>query len=222
MMVVETAMAWWGNLEKVEKLCRIEGVQHLETALQQHRGVILLGGHFTTLDLGGTLLGLKVPHVEINAVYRPHENPVLEYLIVRGRRRVLADIISRNDTRSMIRHLRKQHVVWTATDQDYALRNSVFAPFFGVPAATTTAISRLASVTGAAVVPFSSKRLENGQGYLLQLLPPLDNFPGKDVQRDTERVNKALEDQVRTMPEQYYWVHRRFKHRPPGEPALYS
>jgi len=140
----------------------------------------------------------------------------------RARKRRFEKAIPRNNTRALLASLKDNMPVWYAPDQNHAGPQSVFVPFFGITASTLAATSRLANVSGASVVPFFQMRLPGNQGYLLLLCPALDDFPGNDPETDTARINRLLEDVIREMPEQYLWLHRRFKTRPQGEPYPYD
>ena len=155
-------------------------------------------------------------------LYRSHKNPVIETLQRRSRRRRFEKAIPRGDPRAMLASLKQNRPVWYAPDQDHGIENSLFVPFFGIPAATLTATSRLARVSGAPVVPFFQTRLPGNRGYRLTLYPALENFPGASDDQDLLRINRLIEKQVREQPEQYLWVHRRFKTRPPGVPGVYQ
>lgn len=205
----ETALSWWGDDARLRKLARIEGLEHLEQALEQGRGVLLLSAHFTTLELAGRLLALFHPFA---VMYRPHENPVIERLFARNRSRHFSRAIRRNDVKGLLRALKDNQVVWYAPDQGKGGRNSVVAPFFGEPAATQTGTHRIARISGAPVVPFFGLRQADGT-YRLVIQPPLAGFPTDDVLADTTRVNRIIEAAVRRAPEQYFWAHRRFKKR---------
>ncbi len=217
---LEAALAWWGSPRRLDALAEIEGLAHLTLARRAGRGVILLTAHFTTLEIGAHILALAHP---IRAIYRPLRNPVFDRLMrdARMRRAEEGQVIERDDLRALLRALREGAVVWYAPDQDHGLRNGVFAPFFGVPAATVTATSRLARATGAAVVPYHPERTPDGR-YRLLVEPPLEDFPGPDPAADAVRINALIEGWVRRVPEQYFWSHRRFKTRPAGEPDPYA
>lgn len=219
MSAVETASAWWLRDDKLRALGRIHGLEHVTGPLAEGRGVILLTAHFTSLEMGGHLLGMEVP---VQVIYRRHENPAAEYAIRRGRERHAEKAMHRDDIKSMIRSLRNGHVVWYAPDQNYKKSNKVFAPFFGILAATNPATTRLASMTKAAVVPFVTYRRANLSGYDVRIEPALEDFPTGDPVADATRVNAIFERWAREQPADYYWLHRRFKTRPPGEPPLYS
>ena len=216
----ETAMAWWAPDEKLRGLARVEGAEHLERALAGGKGVILLTGHFTTLELGARFITWHQP---FHAMYRSHKNPLYEIVMRREReRRSRFPPLPHEDLRGLLRAFRKGRAVWYAPDQNHGRRNSVFVPFFGIPACTITATSRLAALSGAAVVPYFPRRLAGTAGYEVVILPALEHFPGGDVTADTRRINELLEYYVRRAPDQYLWVHRRFKTRPLGSPSMYN
>jgi Kdo2-lipid IVA lauroyltransferase/acyltransferase len=216
--LMETAMSWWMPDRRLAPLAHIEGLEHLEQALEQGKGAILMGAHFTNLEIGARLLNMRVPFY---VVYRHLDNPLLNEVMRRSREAHVKKAIHRSDIRSMLRSIRQGKAVWYAADQNYSGRNFVFAPFFGIPAATNSATARLARTSGAPVIPFFQIRLPGGAGYRLIVQPPLEDFPSGDIEADTLRINEVIEAQVRMAPEQYLWVHRRFKTRPPGEPDLY-
>ena len=215
----ETAMAWWAPDEKLRGLARVEGTEHLEHALARGRGVILLTGHFTTLELGARFITWRN---SFHAMYRSHKNALYEAVMRREReRRSRLPPLPHEDLRGLLRAFKRGRAVWYAPDQNHGLRNSVFVPFFGVPACTVAATSRLAALSGAAVVPYFPRRLAGAAGYEVTILPALENFPSGDVASDTQRINELLEQHIRQAPAQYLWVHRRFKTRPPGSPRIY-
>lgn len=216
--IVETALCWWGRSSQLRGLYTLVGNQHLEDAISAGRGVILLSAHFTTLELGGRLLAMQQP---FHVLYRQHKNPLFEQVMRKARERRFEKAIPRNNTRELLASLKNGVPVWYAPDQNHAGSHSVFAPFFGVQASTLTTTARLARLSGAPVVPFFQQRLADGSGYLLILCPALENFPTGDAKEDAARVNRLVESVAREMPEQYLWVHRRFKTRPGGEPSPY-
>lgn len=218
MGVVETAMSWWTPAHRLAHRYQLEGLEHLQAALARGRGVILLSAHFTTLEIGGRLLAQRAP---FHVLYRSHKNPVFERVMRRARERHFERAIAREDMRGFLRSLKQNMPVWYAPDQDYGREKSVFAPFFGVPAATITATSRLAAASGAAVVPFFPERRADGRGYVLRLYPALEGFPGESPEADAARINALIEERIRARPEQYLWVHRRFKTRPEGAAGVY-
>ncbi len=216
--LIETALCWWGRETQLAGLARIEGLEHLRAAQARGRGVLLLTAHFTPFELAGRLLAREAP---FHVVYRPHKNPLIEWVMRRARERLFERAIERRDTRGLMKSLKQGHAVWYAPDQNEDRAHSVFAPFFGVPASTLTTTARIAAASGAAVVPFLPRRLADGR-YRLQLLPALDDFPSGNAETDAQRINTLFEDAIRTAPEQYLWVHRRFKTRPPGHARVYD
>jgi Kdo2-lipid IVA lauroyltransferase/acyltransferase len=216
--VMELLTAWLHPRRSLESRFAVTGVEHLERAQALGRGVILLGGHFSCMDIVSQPLAARV---RIDVMYRENKNPVLEWLQVRGRSRYFDAVIERDDTRRTLRRLKAGYTVWYAPDQDYGRRHSVFAPFFGVPAASITATARLARLNGSPVVFMSQFRNLEALTWELRFHPPLDGFPSGDDVADATRVNGIIEQAVREHPEQYLWAHRRFKTRPPGELSPY-
>lgn len=217
--VCETAMAFFWGDRRLAPLAHVEGIENLRAALARGKGVILMTCHMTHLELSGHLLALQET---ISLMYREHKNPLMDEVIRASRAARAHDTVERNDVRAMIRELRRGHAVWYAPDQNYGGTTQVaFVPFFGIPALTVTTTGRLATMTGAAVVPFFPARLDDGSGYRIRLLPALEGFPGGEDLADTRHVMTMIEDAVREAPEQYLWVHRRFKTRPPGEAKIY-
>ena len=216
--VFETALAWWADRDYMRSICEVEGRQHLDDALASGKGVVLLTGHFTTLEIGAMLVGLQT---QLNGVYKKAHNPMFNAFMAHYRSTYGEELIENKNVRALIRGLRKGRATWFAPDQDFAEQDIVFTPFLGGIASTLTATARMAEMTGAKVVPFYPVRLDRGQGYRLVILPALKDFPSSDIENDSARINKAIEDMVYANPEQYGWVHKRFKYRPPGEPPIY-
>ncbi len=228
--VFETALAWWSADHDLPTPVEIIGLDHLQQAYQRGRGVILFTGHFTTLELGARFIAL---HYAFHALQRPHKNAFYNTLMQQLReQRSQLPPLARDDMRGMIRALKKGHIVWYAPDQNYSVKgrsknnrptkNYAFVPFFGLPAATVTATARLAQLTAAAVVPYFPKRLAKGSGYRITIQPPLTDFPSGDLVADTQRLNRLLETAIIDAPEQYLWVHRRFKSQLPGQKSFYD
>lgn len=213
----ETAIALWGSKNKVRDRYTISGLEHIDKAQAEGKGILLCGSHLTTIDISGRVLSY---HKEVNALYRPDPNPLLSYAIAKARNRVNAKAIHRNDTKQLIKSLRQGEIVWYAPDQNYNIKHSIFAPFFGISAATIVGTSRIAKMSGCKVIPFFCYR-EAGGRYRLEILPALENFPTEDDLADATRINHIIETAIRKAPEQYLWVHRRFKSRPLGEPSFY-
>ena len=216
----EMAMSWWWPRARLQRLAHIEGLEHLQAAQAEGRGVILMALHFTTLEIGAALLGQR--HT-IDGMYREHKNPLFDYIQRRGRERhnLDASAIEREDVRGMLKVLRAGRAIWYAPDQDYGRKQSLFVPLFGIPAATITATTKFARLGRALVLPFTQERLADGSGYRLVIHPPLADFPGESEEADCLRINRWVEQVVSATPEQYLWAHRRFKTRPEGEASLY-
>lgn len=212
----EFARAWWGSAKPMRRTVRIEGREHLDALQAQGRGVLMVSGHFMTLEMCGRLL---CDHVPLAGMYRRHRSEVFEWAVKRGRLRYAAAMFSNEEIRPAMRHLKQGGLLWYAPDQDMRGKDTVFAPFFGVPAATITATHQFARLSGCAVVPFFHRR--EGADYVLRIAPPLADFPTGDAVADSARVNAAIEAMVREAPSQYLWLHRRFKRRPPGVPSPY-
>lgn len=211
---LEVPFAWWAPRSRCEDrpggFGEIHGMENLQQALARGKGVLLLSAHFNSPELSGRLLGREVPFV---ALYRPSNDPVMEKVIFEARGQLLEQI-PRDDVRGLLRALKAGKAVWYAVDQNTSRRESVFVDFFGIPASTNSATARLAKLTGAAVVPFHAIRREDGSGYDLYLEPAWEDFPTGDLEADTLRVNRLVEKWVRQTPEQYLWIHRRFRTRP--------
>ncbi len=207
----EFARAWWGNISPIRRTAQIEGLEILQRLQAEGRGVLLVSGHFMTLEICGRLL---CGHVPLAGMYRPHRSPVMEWAVLRGRLRYASHMFANRDTRAAIRHLKRGGLLWYAPDQDMRGKDTVFAPFFGIPAATITATHQFSRITGCAVVPFFHRR--EGAHYRLRIGEPLNPFPTEDAVADSTQVNAAIEAMVREAPSQYLWLHRRFKRQPDG------
>ena len=217
--IFETAVTWWSSNERVRKLAKIEGLEHLQAALARGKGAILVGGHFTTIEIATRILGTLVP---MNVLYRPTKNEVLAEIFAHHFARFAQRAIRHDDIRSLIRALKENGAVWYAPDQSYQKKGAAMVPFFGIDAATTTATSRLAKLTGAAVLTYFPERLPGNQGYRVVISPPLDHYPSECAVSDAARFGRLLEAHIRRIPEQYFWVHRRFKGLMPGYPNYYG
>ncbi len=215
----ETAITWWSDGERVRSLAQVEGLDHLQRALARGRGVILVGGHFTTIEIGTRILGTVVP---LNVLYRPTRNEVLTELMASRFSCYAQRAIQYDDIRTLVRALKDNGAVWYAPDQSYRNKGAAMVPFFGTPAATTTATSRLARMTGAAVLTYFPQRLPDGKGYRVFIGPELEGFPSDDPVADTARFVALLEAQIRHHPEQYLWMHRRFKGLSADYPDYYG
>jgi KDO2-lipid IV(A) lauroyltransferase len=218
MALCETATTWWSSDERVGRLAEVQGLEHLQAAFAKGRGAILIGGHFTTIEIATRILGTVVP---MNVVYRPTKNALLSHIMHQSFSRH-GNPIRHDDIRTMIRALKHNEAVWYAPDQSYRNKGAAMVNFFGIPAATTTATSRLARITGAAVLTYFPERLPGLAGYRVVIGPPLEGFPGCDAVHDVERFHALLEAQIRKTPEQYLWMHRRFKGLSADYPDYYG
>ena len=214
----EFARAWWGSVEPMRGKVTVEGLEHLQAARAGGRGVIIISGHFVTLELAARLM---CDHAPLAGMYRPHDGAVMEWAVLRGRLRYATAMFTREELRPALRHLKQGGLLWFAPDQDTRRGDSVFVPFFGRPAYSLTSTHQLARLSGAAVLGFAHVRHDDGS-YTLRLTPPFEDFPSADASADTARVMAAIETMIRAAPTQYLWIHRRFK-RQPDQPdnALY-
>jgi KDO2-lipid IV(A) lauroyltransferase len=218
MGLCETATTWWGSDDRVRQLAEIRGVEHLHAALAKGHGAILIGGHFTTIEIATRILGTVVP---LNVVYRATKNALLSHTMRKGFCRH-GKAIPHDDIRAMIRALKNNEAVWYAPDQSYRNKGAAMVDFFGIPAATTTATSRLAKISGASVLTYFPERLPGCAGYRVTIGPAFENYPSEDAVQDAERFNALLQAQILKVPEQYLWMHRRFKGLSADYPNYYG
>ena len=214
---LETLMVWLNPGRNVTGRTRAQGVEHLRDAIALGRGVVLVGGHFTAMDI----IAPTLAELDFDVIYRENRNPAWEWLQVNGRRRFFDGVIERENTREILRRLKAGRAIWYAADQDYGRKHSLFAPFFGVKAATINATARLARFNRSPIVFMSHYRDLKTCTWSIHFHPRIEDFPGGDDIEDAARINRILEDAIRLHPEQYLWMHRRFKTRPEGEPRLY-
>ncbi|MDD6317669.1 MAG: LpxL/LpxP family Kdo(2)-lipid IV(A) lauroyl/palmitoleoyl acyltransferase [Succinatimonas hippei] len=216
----ETGIAWFWSDRRLRRriVCDENELKAARELAAKNPPTIVLTAHFVTLEIMARAYAMLIkPGI---GVYRPSEHPVWEWMQVKGRLRDNLALVSSKDPRSMIRALMRRVPIWYAPDQDYGAKVSIFAPFFGVRnVATVTGTHDLARVRGTVVQPSWTMR-DHGK-YILRVLKPLDNFPTDDVLSDTVRINSVLENMIRERPDQYLWLHRRFKTRPEGEPSRY-
>ncbi|WP_374539538.1 LpxL/LpxP family acyltransferase [Chitinimonas taiwanensis] len=215
-MLLEYAYCWFASRERLKRMMRIEGLEHLHAL--EGQPVILVMPHFTGLDMAGLRVSLEVPVVSI---YSKQKDAGLDAYVEQKRLRFDTGIVLSRQAgiRPALKALKQGYRFYYLPDQDFGARDSVFAPFFGVPAATITGLSRLAKASGAKALPCYPRR--EADGYTLVIEPPLADYPSEDVEADAARMNTVIEAQVLKQPEQYFWLHKRFKTRPPGEPDLY-
>jgi KDO2-lipid IV(A) lauroyltransferase len=217
--VLEHGLLWWGSEARLRRLIRIDNP---EAVLGDGvRPVIWLAPHFVGLDMGGARLAMD-HHAA--SLYAPAKDPVGNKMMFHGRSRFIPPVLisKRDGIKPVLKAIKDGRPFYYLPDQDHGRLNAVFVPFFGIPAATVSALPRLAKLTGAQIVPVITRQLSGGQGYRVRFYPPWDNFPSDDLEADVARMNAFIEDRVREMPTQYLWLHRRFKTRPQGEPSLYE
>ena len=216
---LEHGVLWWGSEARLRRLIQIDNP---EAAMGDGmRPVIWLAPHFVGLDMGGVRLTMDRT---IASMYAPAKNPIGNKMMLRGRSRFLSPVLisKRDGIKPVLKALRDGLPFYYLPDQDHGRLNAVFVPFFGIPAATVSALPRLAILTGAQIVPVITRQLPGGRGYRVRFYPPWDNFPSDDVEADVARMNTFIADRVSEMPPQYLWLHRRFKTRPAGDPSLYA
>ncbi|MCJ8284039.1 LpxL/LpxP family Kdo(2)-lipid IV(A) lauroyl/palmitoleoyl acyltransferase [Halomonas sp.] len=216
--IFETATGWCRDPEHLRHRVTFKGQEHMARVQAEGKGALIIGIHFSTLDLGGALHSLFFP---ADVVYRPHDNPVFERFMTRARNGIFGTAIDRHDLRGVVRRIKAGHHVWYSPDQDFGRDASVFAPFFGVEAASIKLTAKIAKMTGAPVMPLIFHRNPDNRTYSLEYLPALGNFPSGDEVADAARINAVIEAAIRRHPEQYLWMHRRFKTRPRGEAKIY-
>lgn len=217
--IFEAANAWFRNPEYYRERITFEGLEHLRAMEARGKGILLLGAHYSLLDLGAAMASL---HFKVDTVYRPQKNPVFEYVMTRRRLTYHHWTIPYRDMRLLIKALKSSHIVWYTPDQDFGRKHSVYAPFFGISAATITTPTRLAQVNDSAVMLIHFNRRGDSESYQFLITPPLENYPSGDEVADATLINKKLEALIRRAPTQYMWSHRRFKTRHAGEHPLYE
>jgi len=215
---LERGILWWSSAARLKRLVRIDGEAHWQAV--RGKPAILLAPHFVGLDMGGSRLSLEV---QVASMYSKQKNPLVDRLLLQGRRLFNTPrLFSRQDSvRSVVKAVRDGTAFYYLPDMDFGARDSIFVPFFGVPAATITGVARLARLAKAPILQAVTRQLPGSEGDVLTVYPAWENFPSDDIAADTRRVNAFIEERVLEMPEQYYWLHKRFKTRPEGEPRLY-
>lgn len=215
--VFETCTAWWSPTHRLPPH-RIIGIEHLRDAIATGKGSLVVTAHVTLLELGARIINEQIPFA---ALYRDANNPVVASIMRRIREKHLEVAIHFDDLRNLLRTLKKGYLVWYAPDQGKRTKMSEVLPFFGEPAVTNVATSRIAKMSGCQIIPYFARRLNDGS-YELETFAPWENFPSGDHTADAIRVNEFIESQVRRAPEQYFWVHKRYKARGPDYPDVYQ
>ena len=218
--LTELATSWFGVPERLRGTVSIEGREHLEEALGKGKGVLLFCGHFTAMELIHAVMRPLCPKAA--AMYRPMRNELLDRIILRGRGQHIDELFSKYSVKTLLHRLSENAAVFYLADQSSRDKYSAPVPFFGLPAMTNTAVTRILRISGATLLPLYFRRLEDESGYLATIDPPLPDLPSDDPVADTTRLMQALEDYIRTCPEQYTWMHRRFKDLPDGYPDIYA
>lgn len=218
--MLERSLLWWASTERLSRLITVVGDDQLRTLVEAGRPVLMLTPHFVGLDAGGAAIAMRF---DCASIYAVQSNRVFDRLLLRGRQRFGDQLLlSRQEpVRSSVRAMMAGRPLYYLPDMDFGRRDSIFVPFFGVQTATVPGLSRLARLAGATVVPCLTRILPDAAGYLVTVGEPWQDFPSRDVEADTARMNAWIEEAIRSMPEQYYWVHRRFKTRPEGESRPY-
>ncbi|MDP5190276.1 LpxL/LpxP family Kdo(2)-lipid IV(A) lauroyl/palmitoleoyl acyltransferase [Rheinheimera baltica] len=217
----DTVIGWWWPTWRIRKLAHFSGYEHIQAAVAEGKGVLLLAAHFLHLEGAGRVFGLTHPSV---GFYRPHNNPLMDYLQYHGRIKANKYMVGKRDVKGLIRALNQQEVCFYLPDQDYGRNRSLFVPFFAVAdTATTTGTLLFANAANCVVIPVITSRLSGNKGYQVEALPALTPFPTGDDKADVIKVNQWVEQAILRHPEQYMWLHRRFKTRPDaGMPSLYK
>ncbi len=212
---VDRGVLWWGSDERIRRLVRLEGLEHLDAAGPR---AIVLAPHFAGLDHAGIRLSMDR---NLSSLYAHQKDPVLDRLLLKSRTRFRPHIVSRQQGfRKVLRWIQEGIPFYYLPDLDFGPKGSIFVPFFGVPAATARGLPYIARSTGARVVPCVVRMLPEG-GYVARLYPAWTDYPSGDEAADARRMMAFIEERVREMPEQYHWLHKRFKTRPEGEPKFY-
>lgn len=218
--LMETGISWWWPSKRFKRLITYRGLEHLHEL--EGKPVIVFGIHHTTLEISAAAISSVTP---VDGMYRPHKNPVYDFIQGRGRLNHGVEgctIVERDNMRTAIKGLKAKRKLWYLPDHDYGLTHGLFAPLFGIQAATLYTTARLATKTQAAIMPVSCIRLDGTKGYQFTVYPALKNFPVGDDLSDATTLNKKIEEMICLKPEQYLWAHRRFKNRPEGEEDVYN
>jgi len=212
--LIETGLVWWASDQRLRSMIQFVGEEHLQAALAKGKGALMLSAHFTTLEMGARALTLLGP---TSVMYLTPSNPLIAELSRRNREKHTVQAVTSEQVRELLQNLKNNLPVWYAPDQRYTGKNSELVPFFGVPAASNVATSRLAKISGAPVLPYFPARRADDSGYVIIIHPPMRNFPSGDAVADTRRFHELIEDHARQYPAQYLWSYKRFK-RPDHDP----
>lgn len=214
----ELGLACFASKKRLLPLLHYHGQENVDTIATNQQGGVVLGAHFTTLQIVGRMMAL---HYDFAILYRKHKKPLINYLLEKLAYRFYHKKIKREDTRAMLRTVKNKEGLWFTPDVDVGGKSSIFAPFFDVPAATTIAPAIFAKLGPAIILPISFYRRDDGTGYDVYFDKPLKNFPTDMGKKDMTRINAITEAAIRKKPEQYLWQYKRFKSRPEGEKRFY-
>lgn len=222
--VFETAWTWARQRSRIAQMGELRGMEHMIAARRDGRGILCVSLHNTCMIIGASIMGaeLKRQGIYSAGINRPLKDPVVEWYQNRSLLDFADGMISKRNLRSAVRQLKQGTLIWYAPDQDFGPDQTAFAPFFGIQTASLLATHKLAKLTGCAVIPMYPLYDSASKRYQVTILPALENFPSDDEMADLQRINQLIEDFIRLAPEQYWWIHRRFKTRPPGEAPFYS
>ena len=217
--ILERSYIFWSKPSRIKKIIQIEGWEHIQAA--ENQAVILFAPHFVGLDMGGVRLNAE--NYPIASIYSKQKSSLLDKYLLHGRTRFGATfLLSRQDSiRKILSAFKQGFAFYYLPDQDFGAKDALFIPFFGVPAATINSMARMTQLAKAQLIPCITRRLPNGKGYVVRLYPAWENYPSQDIHADTRRMNAFIEERVLEMPEQYFWLHKRFKTRPNGEARFY-
>lgn len=215
---IEVGLGWWGRPNAFAPLQRISGLEHIEKAQAEGRGILMITGHFTPMEVAARIVGERT---SIRLMYKKNGNAVFEWISARRRAHYTTEMIPHKGVKHFLDCLHNGETCIYLVDQDYRLRHSVFAPFFGIQTATIKKTAEYAKETNAVTIPIHYTRLPDCQGYQLRIDPPVDHFPTDDPLTDATTLNRIIEHYTLEAPEQYLWQHRRFKNRPEGEAPFY-
>ena len=210
----EVGMARWKSNQSLKKIIEIKGIEHLIRAVKKNRGVILMSAHFTMLEISALIGRNEIVQEDLPpmvGMFRLGKNSVINHFFRNTRLRSTESLVTKFEVKDLIRALKDKKLVWYASDQSFTGKNAISVNFFNHPAMTNPSIIRIAKISGSPVLPYFPSRLANGKGYVLEVLPEIESFPSEDTNNDMKKIHALLEQHILQNPEQYYWIHRRFK-----------
>jgi KDO2-lipid IV(A) lauroyltransferase len=210
----EVGMARWKSNQSLKKIIEIKGIEHLIRAVKKNRGVILMSAHFTMLEISALIGRNEIVQEDLPpmvGMFRLGKNSIINQFFRNTRLRSTESLVTKFEVKDLIRALKDKKLVWYASDQSFTGKNAISVNFFKHPAMTNPGIIRIAKITGSPVLPYFPSRLANGKGYVLEVLPEIESFPSEDTNNDMKKIHALLEQHILQNPEQYYWIHRRFK-----------